>query len=156
MQKKYREYNAQDWQFRVHLTLPSVKSFLGLLRCSTCPLGVGCWELSHVISLMLKVSKSQKQIMASWILPKNERWGNFQKIKLPQRSFFGRIQDNIFFFEIFWPLRKKELLAKLSKFIKWQLTLSHNNRLTDCVYENGKYSQMAQISFGTQTTELGL
>ena len=38
--------------------------------------------------------------MASWILPKNERWGNFQYIKLPQRSFFGRIQDNIFFFEI--------------------------------------------------------
>ena len=36
--------------------------------------------------------------MASWILPKNERWGNFQYIKLPQRSFFGRIQDNIFFF----------------------------------------------------------
>ena len=35
--------------------------------------------------------------MASWILPKNERWGNFQYIKLPQHSFFGRIQDNIFF-----------------------------------------------------------
>ena len=54
--------------------------------------------------LQLKVSKSQKQIMASWILPKNERLGIFQYIKLPQRSFFGRIQDNIFFFEIFWPL----------------------------------------------------
>ena len=39
--------------------------------------------------------------MASWILPKNERWGNFQYIKLPHRSFFGRIQDNIFFIEIF-------------------------------------------------------
>ena len=25
----------------------------------------------------LKVSKSQKQIMVSWILPKKERWGNF-------------------------------------------------------------------------------
>ena len=45
----------------------------------------------------LKVSKSQKQIMVSWIIPKNERWGNFQYIKLLQRSFFGRIQDNIFF-----------------------------------------------------------
>ena len=32
---------------------------------------------------LIKVSKSQKQIMASWILPKNERWGNFQYIKLP-------------------------------------------------------------------------
>ena len=55
-----------------------------------------------LFQLPLKVCKSQKQIMASWILPKNERWGNFQYIKLPQRSFFGRIQDNIyFFFEIF-------------------------------------------------------
>ena len=35
--------------------------------------------------------------MASWILPKNEHWGNFQYIKLPQHSFFGRIQYNIFF-----------------------------------------------------------
>ena len=42
--------------------------------------------------------------MASWILPKNKRWGNFQYLKLPQRSFFGRIQDNKFFSEIFWPL----------------------------------------------------
>ena len=75
----------------------------------------GFWVLlhSHLSSFcqkdwdgreLLKVSKSQKQIMRSWILPKNERWGNFQYIKLPQRSFFGRIQDNIFFFEIFWPL----------------------------------------------------
>ena len=39
----------------------------------------------------------QKQIMAYWILPKNERWGIFQYITLPQRSFFGRIQDNKFF-----------------------------------------------------------
>ena len=45
----------------------------------------------------LKVSKSQKQIMATWIFPRNERWGNFQYIKLPQHSFFGRIQDNTFF-----------------------------------------------------------
>ena len=54
----------------------------------------------------LKVSKSQKQIMASWILPKNERWGIFQYIKLPQRSFFGRIQDNIFFFRDFLTFNK--------------------------------------------------
>ena len=40
-------------------------------------------------------------VMASWILPKNERWGNFQYIKLPQRLCFGRIQDNIFFFRDF-------------------------------------------------------
>ena len=51
--------------------------------------------------ILLKVSKSQKQIMASWILPKNERWGIFQYIKLPQRSFFGRIQDAII---CFWDL----------------------------------------------------
>ena len=59
-------------------------------------------SLYHIPMMsILKVSKSQKQIKASWILPKKERWGNFQYIKLPQRSFFGRIQDNIFFFEIF-------------------------------------------------------
>ena len=38
---------------------------------------------------LLKVSKSRKQIMASWILPKNERWCNFQYTKLPQRLFLG-------------------------------------------------------------------
>ena len=52
-----------------------------------------CKQLYH-----LKVSKSRKQIMASWILPKNERWGIFLNIKMPQCSFFGRIKDNIFFF----------------------------------------------------------
>ena len=46
----------------------------------------------------LKVSKSQKQIMASWILPKNERLGIFQYIKLPLRNpgqhiFFSRFSD---------------------------------------------------------------
>ena len=49
-------------------------------------------------TMFQKVSKSQKQIMASWILPTIECWGNFQYMKLPQRSFFGRIKDNIFFF----------------------------------------------------------
>ena len=43
----------------------------------------------------LKVRQSPKQIMASSILPKNERWDNFQYIKLSQRSFFGRIEDTI-------------------------------------------------------------
>ena len=36
--------------------------------------------------------------MTFWILPKNEHWGIFQHIKLPQRSFFGRIEDIIYFF----------------------------------------------------------
>ena len=48
--------------------------------------------------------------MASWILPKNKRLGIFQYI-----NFFGRIQDNIFFFEIFWPLGG---CLKPEKFIK--------------------------------------
>ena len=39
--------------------------------------------------------------MLAWILPKNERWGNFMYWKLPQRSFFGRIQDTII---CFWDL----------------------------------------------------
>ena len=63
---------------------------------------------------MLKVSKSQKQIMASWILPTIECWGNFQYIKLPQRSYFGRIQDNICF-EIFWPLVLSVLIMQDGK-----------------------------------------
>ena len=54
--------------------------------------------------MTLKVSKSQKQIMASWILPKNECWDNFVYWILSQGSFFGRIQDTIFFFKIYWPL----------------------------------------------------
>ena len=37
--------------------------------------------------------------MVSWILPKPERWGNFQYIKLPQRLFFGRIQEAIIWFQ---------------------------------------------------------
>ena len=45
----------------------------------------------------LKVSKSQKQIMASWILPKNERWGIFQYIKLPQHSCLEESRTTYFF-----------------------------------------------------------
>ena len=43
----------------------------------------------------VKVSRYRKQFMVSSILPKNERWDNFQYIKLSQRSFFGRIEDTI-------------------------------------------------------------
>jgi hypothetical protein len=48
-----------------------------------------------------KGQKISKKNMLSWILPKNERWGNFMCWKLPQRSFFGRIQDAII---CFWDL----------------------------------------------------
>ena len=65
---------------------------------------------------LLKVSKSQKQIMASWILPKNKRWGIFQPIKMPQHLFFGRIKDNIFFFEIYWPLDASIFVGMLDNF----------------------------------------
>ena len=43
----------------------------------------------------LKVRKSRKLIIVSSILPKNERWHNFQYIKFSQRSFFGSIGDTI-------------------------------------------------------------
>ena len=36
--------------------------------------------------------------MVPSILPKNERWDNFQYIKVYQRSFFGRIEDTIICF----------------------------------------------------------
>ena len=45
---------------------------------------------------MLNVSKSRidsKAIYGGLISPKNERWDNFQYMKLSQRSFFGRIED---------------------------------------------------------------
>ena len=47
---------------------------------------------------IVKVRKSRKKNMLSWILPKNERWGIFMYWKLPQRSFLGRIQDAIIWF----------------------------------------------------------
>ena len=46
---------------------------------------------SNMLRPYLKVSKSRKKKLASWILPKNECRGNFMYWKLPQRSFFGRI-----------------------------------------------------------------
>ena len=36
--------------------------------------------------------------VVSLILPKNERWENFQYMKLSQRSFLGRIQDALICF----------------------------------------------------------
>ena len=50
------------------------------------------------IQPVLKVRISRKKNMLSWILPKNERWGNFMYWKMPQRSFFGRIQYAIICF----------------------------------------------------------
>ena len=35
---------------------------------------------------------------------------------MPQHSFFGRIKDNIFFFEIYWPLIETKL-HQFSKFV---------------------------------------
>ena len=46
----------------------------------------------------LKVSQSQKQIMASWILPKNERWGILQYIKMPQARFLEESRKTYCFF----------------------------------------------------------
>ena len=43
----------------------------------------------------LKASKSRKQIMASWILPKNERWGNFQYRLLHQNRNKSRSKNLI-------------------------------------------------------------
>ena len=50
---------------------------------------------------ILKVRQSQKQIVVSSILPKNDRWDNFIHWKLSQRLFFGRIEDTI---HCFWDL----------------------------------------------------
>ena len=61
----------------------------------------------------LKDQKIAKKNMMSWILPKNERWGNFMYWKMPQRSFFGRIQDAII---CFWDLLTFRYLTYFSKF----------------------------------------
>ena len=69
-------------------------------------------DFRAVMSLVercVKVRQSRKQIMVSSILLKNERWDNFQYIKLSQRSFFGRFEDTI---NCFWDLltfRKVEI-----------------------------------------------
>ena len=63
----------------------------------------------------------EKNIVSS-ILPKNERWDNFQYIKLSQRSFFGRIQDAIICFRDLLTFSKyfnakfKKILAPLWPF----------------------------------------
>ena len=48
--------------------------------------------------------------MVSSILPYNERWDNFQYVKLSQRSFFGRIEDTINCFQDLLTFSKKILL----------------------------------------------
>ena len=68
----------------------------------TCKLHV--FREGHKISQIFEATKGQKiseKNLLSWILPKNERWGNFKYWKLPQRLFFGRIQDAII---CFWDL----------------------------------------------------
>ena len=53
---------------------------------------------------LLKVSKSQKQIMVSWILPENECWGNFR--------FLEESRTRYFFFAIYWPLSREEKILE--------------------------------------------
>ena len=60
----------------------------------------------NFLVLTLKVSKSQKQTMAPWILPKKERWGNFRFLEESRTPFF---------FEIYSPL---ECLKK--NFCPWK------------------------------------
>ena len=74
-------------------------------RILLCGRSSGTVAKSLVFVKTLQSHKTQKQIIVSWILLKNERWGNFQYIKLPLRSFFGRIQNNIFFFSRFSDLQ---------------------------------------------------
>ena len=74
----------------------------------------------------LKVSKSQKQIMASWILPKNKRWGNFPAF------VFWKNPGQHFFFEIFWPLTQKTKIwwhnvIMYQKDLKVALLKNHKN-----------------------------
>ena len=89
---KDREIEERDIQRDGNFIL--VFSSLSNSRASqalgTCALLTSLW-ITLTEKVVLKVSKSRKQNMLSQILPKNERWGIFQYIKMPQRSFFGRI-----------------------------------------------------------------
>jgi len=62
-----------------------------------------------------KVRKSWKKSMLSWILPKNQRRGNFMYWKLLQRSFFGRIQDAIICFCYLLTFRISSEIADIFK-----------------------------------------
>ena len=55
------------------------------------------FKMSKTDCHLFKVSKSRKQIMASWILPKNERWDNFQYRKIPSFHFLEESRTPYFF-----------------------------------------------------------
>ena len=50
--------------------------------------------------------------MVSSILPKNERWDNFQYIKFSQRSFFGRIEDTTICFRDCLTFKKTQAILR--------------------------------------------
>ena len=60
----------------------------------------------------------------SWILQKNECWGNFQYIKMPQRSFFWRIQDTKIFF---WDLPTFTNLDHICLDVEQKFNVNLNN-----------------------------
>ena len=66
---------------------------------------------------LLKVSKSQKQIMLSWILPKNERnslsWTPSVLRIVSFVRFLEESRISYFVFEIYWPLAFKVFRALL-------------------------------------------
>ena len=64
------------------------------------------------LNIPLKVSKFQKHCMVSSILSKNQCWDNFHSIKSSQRLFFGRIEDIINYFKIYWPLSQLTSVSK--------------------------------------------
>ena len=61
----------------------------------------------------------------SWILPKNKCWGNFQYIKLPQHSFFGRIQDAIICFRDLLTYSEVQILYKVKKYGRILVKIFH-------------------------------
>ena len=73
----------------------------------------------------LKVRKSRKKTL-SWIIPKNERWGNFMYWKLPQRLFFGRIQDAIICFWDLLTFKETRHWYKMGSKILRSLICTHN------------------------------
>ena len=56
------------------------------------------WQVHIEFLEKVKVSKSQKQIMASWILPKTNAGAILCTKNCPSVRFFGRIQDAIICF----------------------------------------------------------
>ena len=87
--------------------------------------------IQFIFTVLLKVSKSRKRNTLSLILLKDERWRIFLYWKMPQRSFYGRIQDAIICF--------RDLLTFITKDHSFSIQC-----LNDLQFMKTRYSSQCQ------------